>query len=108
PAHDPRHPQTHPPRHDRLHRTTPTRRQDTPRSKPLPQALPRPQPLPPTRTRTSTGDLTDIEASLAQASVLVSHYERRTENTSERGSKSGSAVSRRDCRLNPARSSART
>ena len=39
----------------------------TTRSKPLPQALPRPQPLPPTRTRTASGDLTDIEASLAQA-----------------------------------------
>src|SRR5439155_1056293 len=44
------------------------RRQDTPRSKPQPQALPRPQPLPPPRTRTANRDLTDIEASLAQAS----------------------------------------
>ena len=45
------------------------RRQDTTRSKPLPQALPRPQPLPPTRTRTADRDLTDIEASLGQTSV---------------------------------------
>ena len=50
----------------RLHRATPPRRQDTTRSKPLPQALPRPQPLPPPRTRSTTADLTDIEASLAQ------------------------------------------
>jgi transposase len=48
PAHDPRHPQAHTPRHDRLLRTPPRRRQNTARSKPLPQALPRPQPLPPT------------------------------------------------------------
>ena len=57
------------PRHDRLHRTAHPRRQDPPRSNPLPQALPRPQPLPPTRARTTAGDLTNIEASLAQASV---------------------------------------
>ena len=43
------------------------RRQNTTRSKPLPQALPRPQPLPATRTRTANDDLTDIEASLALA-----------------------------------------
>jgi hypothetical protein len=43
------------------------RRQDPPRSKPLPQALPRTQPLPPARTRTTAADLTNIEASLAQA-----------------------------------------
>ena len=65
--HDPRHTQTHTPRHDRLHRTTPPRRQDPTRSKPLPQALPRPQPLPPTRTP-ANDHLTFIEASLAQAS----------------------------------------
>ena len=64
-AHDPRHTETLTPRHDRLHRTTPPRRQDPTRSKPLPQALPRPQPLPATRTRSATGDLTNIEASLA-------------------------------------------
>ena len=51
-----------------IERRTP-RRQDTTRSKPLPQALPRPQPLPPPRTRTATGDLTNIEASLAQPGV---------------------------------------
>jgi hypothetical protein len=39
------------------------------RSQPLPQALPRPQPLPTTRTRAATGDLTNIEASLAHAAV---------------------------------------
>ncbi len=50
-AHDPRHTETLTPRDDRLHRTTPPRRQDPTRSKPLPQALPRPQPLPPPRTR---------------------------------------------------------
>src|SRR5437660_6283145 len=62
--HDPCHPQTPPPADDRLHRTPTHRRQDTTRSKPLPQALPRPQPLPPTRTRTADRDLTNIEASL--------------------------------------------
>ena len=51
-----------------LHRATEDpRRQDPTRSKPLPQALPRPQPLPPTRTRAADRNLTDIEASLAQA-----------------------------------------
>ena len=69
PAHDPRHTQTHTPRHDRLHRTPPPRRQNPTRSKPLPQALPRPQPLPAPRARTTNDHLTDIEASLAQASV---------------------------------------
>ena len=39
------------------------RRQDPPRSHPLPQALPRPPPLPAPRAPT-TGDLTNIEASL--------------------------------------------
>ena len=58
--------------HDRLHRTATTRRQDPPRSNPLPQALPRPQPLPPTRERTATADLTNIEASLAHARALGS------------------------------------
>src|SRR5439155_20481529 len=72
PAHDPRHPQTLTPRHDRLHRTTPARRQDPTRSQPLPQALPRPQPLPTPRTRTATGDLTNIEATLAQGTSLSS------------------------------------
>src|SRR3989442_9384470 len=37
--------------------------------RPLPQALPRPQPLPATRTRSATGHLTNIEASLAQPNV---------------------------------------
>src|SRR6266566_5369582 len=68
-AHDPRHAQTHTPRHDRLHRTTSTRRQDTTRSKLVPQALSRPQPLSPARTRTANDRLTFIEASLAQATV---------------------------------------
>src|SRR5206468_10132842 len=68
-THDPRHTETLTPRHDRLHPTATPRRQDTTRSKPLPQALPRPQPLPTPRTRTATGDLTDIEASLAQATL---------------------------------------
>ncbi len=67
-AHDPRHTQTHTPRHDRLHAAAPARRQEPARGKPLPQALPRPQPLPSTRTRSASGDLTDIEASLAQPS----------------------------------------
>ena len=66
-AHDPRHTQTLTPRHDRLHRTTHPRRQDTTRSKPLPQALPRPQPLPATRTRSATGRL-DRHRSIAGAS----------------------------------------
>ena len=61
---------THPATH-RLHRTPPARRQDTTRSKPLPQALPRPQPLPPTRTRTANDHLTDIEASLAQPRISI-------------------------------------
>src|SRR5439155_4069170 len=78
--HDPRHPQTLTPRDDRLHRTTHSRRQNTTQSNPLPQALPRPQALPATRTRTATGDLTDIEASLAQsihlsrARVALAHH----------------------------------
>jgi transposase len=55
------------PRDDRLHPTTHPRGQDQTGGKPLPQALPRPQPLPPTRTRSATGHLTNIEASLAQA-----------------------------------------
>ncbi len=66
-AHDPRHTKALTPSDDRPHRTTPPRRQNTTRSKPLPQALPRPQPLPPPRTRTAAGHLTDIEASLAQS-----------------------------------------
>src|SRR3984893_2950102 len=64
-AHDPRHPETRTPANNRLHPTTHARRQNTTRSQPLPQALPRPQPLPPTRTRTATDNLTDIEASVA-------------------------------------------
>ena len=55
-----------------LHRTPDQRRQDPPRSDPLPQALPRPQSLPPTRTRTANERLTNIEASLAQASEPAS------------------------------------
>src|SRR5437879_10906674 len=66
-AHDPRHPQTLTPGDDRLHRTMPAGRQDTTRSKPLPQALPLPTP----RTRTADDDLTNIEASLAQATARV-------------------------------------
>src|SRR5215211_5930315 len=72
-AHDPRHPETLTPRHDRLHRTPPARRQDTPRSKPLPQALPRSQPLPAAR-EPSTNELTNIDDmwwGLLGASVLV-------------------------------------
>ena len=45
------------------------RRQDPPRSDPLPQTLPRPQPLPAPRERSPTDRLTNIEASLAQASA---------------------------------------
>src|SRR6266566_5388274 len=82
-THDPRHPQTLTPRDDRLHRTTHSRRQDTTRSNPLPQALPRPQPLPPTRTRTATGDLTDIEASLAQPTCLARRPESANRLASE-------------------------
>src|SRR5439155_11838538 len=66
-AHDHRHTETLTPRHDRLHKATHPRGQDQTRGKPLPQALPRPQPLPPTRTRSATGHLTNIEASLAHA-----------------------------------------
>ena len=73
-AHDPRHTETLTPRHDRLHRTASPRRQDPTRGKPLPQALPRPQPLPATRTRTTTGDLTDIEASLAACDGAAPAY----------------------------------
>src|SRR5437879_5982537 len=69
PAHDPRHTETLPPRHDRLHPTAHRRWQNTARSKPLPQALPRTQPLPPTRARSTNGDLTNIEAALAQAAA---------------------------------------
>src|SRR5439155_17341683 len=71
-AHDPRHTKALTPRDDRLHRTARPRRQNTTRSKPLPQALPRPQPLPPTRTRNATGDLTDIESTLAHVRAWVS------------------------------------
>src|SRR5439155_4835481 len=69
--HDPRHPQTLTPSDDLLHRTPTRRRQNTTRSKPLPQALPRPQPLLPPRTRTAARDLTNIEASLAQSSTRL-------------------------------------
>ena len=90
PPPDPRHPETLTPRNDRLHPTTPPRRQDTTRSKPLPQALPRPQPLPPTRKRTATGHLTNIEASLGQpkayGSVYSSAHQSRWPSTSSRGS----------------------
>jgi len=64
--HDPRHPETLTPSDDPLHRAPTRRRQDTKRSKSLPQALPRPQPLPTPRTPTNAR-LTFIEASLAQA-----------------------------------------
>ena len=60
-----------PPAHDRLHRTAHQRRQDTARGQPLPQALPRPQPLPAPRERSATGRLTNIEASLAQPSLVA-------------------------------------
>jgi hypothetical protein len=69
-THDPRHPQTLTPRNDRLHRTTPPRRQNPTRSQPLPQTLPRPQPLPAPRTP-ANDDLTFIEASLAQPTSLT-------------------------------------
>src|SRR5439155_9408653 len=52
---------------------------------PLPQALPRPQPLPATRTRSATGDLTDIEASLAQAAALPCEAGCRVVNEIDRG-----------------------
>ena len=67
---DPRHPQTNTPANQGLHRTPDPGRQDPTRSKPLPQALPRTKPLPATRTRSAAGDLTNIEASLAQAVVV--------------------------------------
>ena len=68
-AHDPRHQRPHAPADDRLHQPSHPRRQEPPRSKPLPQALPRPQPLPTTRSRSAAGDLTNIEASLAHVTV---------------------------------------
>ena len=68
---DPHHPKTDTPPDDRLHRTPHQRRQDPPRSNPLPQALPRPQPLPPTR-KPASDDLTNIEASFAQPSGVSS------------------------------------
>ncbi len=46
-------------------------RQDPPRSQPLPQTLPRPHPLPAPR-EPATDDLTNIEASLAQTTVVGS------------------------------------
>ena len=64
-----RHPETPPPADDHLHRTTPPGRQNTTRSKPLPQALPRPQPLPPTRTRSHRQRL-DKHRSIARAVVV--------------------------------------
>ena len=70
-AHDRRHQTPRALADDRLHQPSHPRRQEPPRSKPLPQALPRPQPLPTTRTRSAAGDLTNIEASLAQRSVLA-------------------------------------
>jgi transposase len=70
-THDPRHQTPHTSADDRLHRTAHPRRQEPPRSDPLPQALPSPQPLPPPRTRTATSDLTDIEASLAQPRAVA-------------------------------------
>src|SRR6266508_1874977 len=72
PPHDPRHTKALTPRDDRLHRPSHPRRQESTRSDPLPQALPRPQPLPAPRTRTAAGDLTNIEASLAQSSMIFS------------------------------------
>jgi hypothetical protein len=69
PAPDHRHPPTRAPADDRLHQPTRPRRENPPRSNALPQALPRPPPLPPTRAPT-TDNLTEIEASLAQASGL--------------------------------------
>ena len=68
--HDRRHPSTHRPRDDRLHRTPHQRRQNAARSDPLPQALPRPQPLQAPRERSLTDQLTNKEASLAQARDL--------------------------------------
>src|SRR6266542_3482751 len=68
-AHDPRHQTPRAPADDRLHQPSHPRRQESLRSKPLPQALPRPQPLPAAREPTAY-DLTNIEASLAQARSL--------------------------------------
>src|SRR5206468_7107293 len=70
-AHDPRYQTAVTPRNDRLRRATRARRQEQPRSEPLPQALPRPQPLPTTRTWSAAGDLTDIEASVAQGNAAA-------------------------------------
>ncbi len=70
PAHDPRHPTPNTPAHDRLHQPAHERRKEHTRSDPLPQALPRPQPLP-TPREPATDDLTDREASLAQAKALI-------------------------------------
>jgi hypothetical protein len=63
---DPAHKETNTCTDDRLHRAPNQRRQNPPGSNPLPQALPRPQPLPPTG-EPAPADLTNIEASLAQA-----------------------------------------
>ena len=69
-----RHPRPLPPTHPRLHRPTPQRRQEHPRSHPLPQALPHPPRLAPAATaptrrrkRLPTHQLPDIEATEAAA-----------------------------------------
>ena len=65
-AHDPRHPQAHTPRHDRLHRTTPAGRQDRREAnRCLKRYLARN--LYRLLEQRADRDLTDIEASLAQA-----------------------------------------
>jgi transposase len=74
-AHDPRHTQALTPRHDRLHRTAHPRGQDPTRSNPLPQTLPRPESVPATRTGSTPGDLTNIEASLAHSSHCWSFFQ---------------------------------
>jgi transposase len=62
PAPDRRQPPQTRPAHNRLHRTATQRRQNRPRSRPLPQTLPRPPPLPTTRGHRHD-PLTLIEAS---------------------------------------------
>ena len=70
-APDPQHTQENPPPDDRLHRTPHERRQVRREATRCLKRYLAPQPLPPTREPTSD-DLTDIEASLAQASDRLS------------------------------------
>ena len=64
-----RHQAPHAPPDDRLHQPENPGRKKPARGNPLPQALPRPQPLPAAREPTAN-DLTDIEPSLAHATLL--------------------------------------